>query len=111
MAIKFLALAALFFYALCWFTHQPTEFIHYVGVSLPWLSILFSIPIHLIVKSKADNSGTYWAYTYIIMTIIYVVSISLTSGKWLQQVPHLATCVTFVAYFKVEMLLKGLKRD
>lgn len=107
--LKFLALAAVFFYILCWFTHQPTEMIHYLGVSLPWLSLLCSIPIHLIVKSKTDNSGTYWAYTYIITTIVYAVIVSLMSGSIFQQVPHLATCVTFVAYFKLEMVLKERK--
>lgn len=100
--IKFLAFSALLFYVLCWFSDQQNKTLWYLGIALPWLSLILSIPIHLFVKSKEDNTGTYWAYTYITITIIYVVVLALMTGSIWHQVPHLATCVTFLAYFALE---------
>lgn len=106
MITKFLAFSALFFYALCWFTHQQTGLLHYLGIALPWLSLLTGIAVHLFINTKEDNTGTYWAYSYVIMTVAYVVTVSLMSGSIFHQVPHLATCVTFIAYFALERLKK-----
>ena len=102
MTTKFVGFSALFFYVLCWFSHQQTDVLHYIGIALPWLSLLTGIAVHLFINSKEDNTGTYWAYSYIILTVAYVVAVSLMSGSIWHQVPHLATCVTFIAYFALE---------
>ena len=107
--IKFLALAALFFYVLCWFTHQPTKLLWYIGIGLPWLSLILSIAVHFFVTSDKDHTGTYWAYTYVIATIAYVVAVSLLSGSIYHQLPHLAACVCFIAYFAFEQQSKRVK--
>lgn len=102
--IKFFAFSALLFYVLCWFSDQQSKTLWYLGIALPWLSFILSIPIHLIVKSEKDNTGTYWIYTYITITIIYVVVLTLMAGNIWNQVPHLATCVAFIAYFALERI-------
>lgn len=104
--IKFLALAALFFYVLCWFTHQPTKLLWYIGIGLPWLSLILSIAVHFFVTSDKDHTGTYWAYTYAIATTAYVVAVSMLSGSIYHQLPHLAACVCFIAYFALEQQSK-----
>ena len=107
--IKFLALAALFFYVLCWFTHQPTKLLWYIGIGLPWLSLILSIAVHFFVTSGKDHTGTYWAYTYAIATIAYVVIVSMLSGSIYHQLPHLAACVCFISYFGLEQQCKRVK--
>ena len=106
MTTKFVGFSALIFYVLCWFSHQQTDVLHYIGISLPWLSLLAGIAVHIFTKTKEDNTGTYWAYSYIILTVAYVVAVSLMSGSIWHQVPHMATCVTFLAYFALERLEK-----
>ncbi len=102
MKIKFLAFTALFFYALCWFSDAPTKSIHDIGVSLPWLSLILSIPIAYICKVRDDNYFSAWGYVYAITTVIYVVVVSLMSGSIWHQLPHLAACICFIAYFTLE---------
>ena len=100
--IKFLALAALFFYVLCWFAHQPTKFLWFIGIGLPWLSLVLSILIAYICKVKDNNYFSVSGYVYAIATIAYVVALSLFSGSIYYQLPHLAACVCFIAYFALE---------
>lgn len=107
--IKFLALAALFFYVLCWFTHQPTKLLWYIGIGLPWLSLILSIPIAYICKVKDNNYFSASGYVYAIATTAYVVAVSLLSGSIYHQLPHLAACVCFIAYFALEQQCKREK--
>lgn len=102
MKIKFLALNALFFYVLCWFSDAPTKSIHDIGVALPWFSLILSIPIAYICKVRDDNYFTAWGYVYAITTVIYVVVVSLMSGSIWHQLPHLAACICFIVYFTLE---------
>lgn len=104
MIIKFLSFSALFFYVLCWFSDQQSKTLWYLGIALPWLSLIMSIFIYLFVKSEKDNTGTYWAYTYITITIIYVVVLAIISGNIWHQVPHIAACTTFIASVCFERL-------
>ena len=62
--IKFLALVALLFYVLCWFTHQSKKLLWYIGINLSWFSLILSISVHFFVTSDEDHTGTCWAYTY-----------------------------------------------
>ena len=107
--IKFLALAALFFYVLCWFTHQPTKLLWYIGMGLPWLSLIMSIPIAYLCKVKDNNYFNTSGYAYVIATIAYVVAVSMLSGSICHQLPHLAACVCFIAYFALEQQCKRVK--
>lgn len=101
-SVKVIALSALFFYALCWFTHQQTGALHYLGIALPWLSLLLSIPIAYFCKAKDGNYFTTWGYVYATATVLYVVAVSLMSGSIWHQLPHLAACALFIAYFSLE---------
>lgn len=97
-----IVLAALIFYALCWFADAPTKSIRNLGIALPWLSLALSIPIGYVCKVKDGQYSTTWGYVYAAATIIYVIAVSLISGTLLPQLPHLAACVCFIAYFSLE---------
>lgn len=92
MITKFLAIAALLFYALCWFAHQPSELLWYVGVGLPWLSLLIGLPLSFALGKKIS-----WAYCYVTTTLFYVIFVSFKTFNLYMQIPYLATCVTFIA--------------
>lgn len=96
MVTKFLSVTALFFYVLCWFAHQDSKVVWYIGIALPWLSLIASIPINILRKSHEDNSGVHWAYTYVVMTVAYFVVVSVMEGSVWHQVPHLAACTCFI---------------
>lgn len=68
-----------------------------------------SIPIAFLFKVKDDNYSSAWGYVYVIATIVYVAVVSLMSGSIWHQMPHLATCVSFIAYFALESSEKGKK--
>ena len=104
--VKCIAITALFFYALCWFTDAPTKTIHNLGVALPWLSLVLSIPIGYVCKVKDGQYFATWGYVYATATIVYVVAVSFMSGSIWQQLPHLAACVCFIAYFSLEAAQK-----
>ena len=100
--VKLIGVASVFFYVLCWFTDQPTKTIHYIGIAMPWLSLLLSIPIAYLCKARNDQYFSSWGYVYAISTVIYVVTVSVMSGSIYQQLPHMAACVCFIAYFALE---------
>ena len=100
--IRFIGITSVLFYILCWFTDQPTKELHYVGIALPWLSLILSILIGFACKIKNNQYFASWGYVYAIATFIYVVAVSFMSGSILPQLPHLAACVTFIAYFSLE---------
>lgn len=99
---KFLSIAALFFYVLCWFTHQDSKVVWYIGIGLPWLSLIASIPINILRKSHEDKSGVHWAYTYVVMTVAYFLVISIMEGSVWHQLTHIAACVCFISCFELE---------
>lgn len=93
--VKFLVFSALFFYALCWFIDQPTELLWYAGISLPWASLIIAVfPGILFNKNDATTN---WGYCYAASTIAFVIFASIKSMQFLQQVPYLASCVSFIA--------------
>lgn len=98
----FLVFFAIFFYTLCWFVETPTKSIHNLGIALPWLSLALSVPIGYVCKVKDGQYFAVWGYVYAAATIIYVIAVSLISGTLLPQLPHLAACVCFIAYFSLE---------
>lgn len=100
--VKFLALSSVFFYVLCWFTHQPTKLEHNVGLVLPWASLLFSVLIGLIWDIKNKEYFAAWGYTYAAVTVIYVVVVSIMAGSIWHQLPHLCACTCFISYFTLE---------
>ena len=100
--IKLLAIASVLFYILCWFVDQPKMVLHNLGIALPWLSLILSIPIAYLCKAKDNNYFSVWGYVYAVFTVIYVVVVSIMSGSIWQQLPHLAACVCFIAYFSLE---------
>jgi len=100
--IKFTGIASVLFYILCWFTDQPTKTLHYIGIALPWLSLALSVPVAYLCKVRSAEYFSVWGYVYAITTVIYVVIVSVMSGSLLPQLPHLAACVCFIAYFALE---------
>lgn len=107
--IKFFAFISLFFYVMCWFTDQPTETLYYIGISLPWLSLILSILVGFICDIKNEKYFAAWGYIYAITTIIYVIVVSIMSGSIWHQLPHLAACACFIAYFTIEQQYKQNK--
>lgn len=105
-AVRFVAIAAVFFYVLCWFADAPTKIIHYIGIALPWLSMVLSIPLAFFFKVRDDNYFSTWGYVYVIATAVYFVVVSLMSGTSWHQLPHLAACTCFIAYFSLEAFAK-----
>lgn len=101
-AVRFVAIAAVFFYVLCWFADAPTKIIHYIGIVLPWLSMVLSIPIAYFCKVRDDNYFSAWGYVYVIATAVYFVVVSLVSGSIWHQLPHLAACICFIASYTLE---------
>ena len=97
-----LGIAAIFFYVVSWFSYQDTGCLWGFGIALPWLSLIASIPINLLRKTEEDSSGLHWAFTYIIITILFAVVGTIITGSINEQIPHLAACVCLVSYFTIE---------
>jgi hypothetical protein len=93
----FLGIAALFFYIVSWFSYQDTGCLWGFGIALPWLSLIASIPINLLQKTEEDCSGLHWAYTYVIMTVVFAAVAAIVTGSLNSQIPHIAACVCFIA--------------
>lgn len=104
--IKLTAFASVMFYVMCWFTEQPTKTLHNLGIALPWLSLILSIPIAYLCKVKDDNYFSASGYVYAAATVIYVLVVSLMSGSIWQQLPHLAACVCLISNFAIEHYAK-----
>lgn len=100
--VKLLALISVFFYVLCWFTHQPTKLAYNVGLALPWASLFLSVLIGLIWDIKNKDYFTAWGYIYAAVTVIYVVAVSIMAGSIWHQLPHLCACICFISYFTLE---------
>lgn len=107
---KFLGISAIIFYILCWFTHQPTSTLHGLGISLPWLSLIISIPVAYLCKMKDNEYFKAWGWMYALFTLLYITVMSLMSGSVINQLPHLGACVCFIAYFTLERRTKDPTR-
>ena len=101
-ATKVIGIIAVIFYALCWFADQPTKSIWYLGIALPWLSLILSIPVGFLCKVRDDKYFYLWGCLYAAATVIYVVAVSLMTGSIWQQLSYLAACSCFIAYFSLE---------
>lgn len=93
MVDRFVGLAAFYFYVLCWFVEQPYQWLKYIGISLPWLSLFLSLPLGFIWK----NGIISWGISYAVWTLFYVVVTIMYSGNVIVQTPYLACCVCFIA--------------
>lgn len=98
-ARRFVGVAALYFYVLCWFAYDKANWLWGVGLSLPWLSLIASIPVNLFRKTEEDCAGIHWAYTYVIMTVVFAAVATVITGTLNDQLPHIAACVCFISYF------------
>lgn len=98
--VKLLAVSAVFFYALCWFANSQDDVIWGIGISLPWLSLILCIP--LILFTEKDEAAKYWTYMYIVLAVAYAVVVSIMQKSVWQVVPHLAACVSFIAYVYID---------
>lgn len=106
-AVKYLTVLSVLFYVLCWFSTQPTKLLHYIGIALPWLSLLLSIVVGFSINIKNEKYIVEWGYVYALATILYVIAVSIISGSVWHQLPHLATCACLIAYFTLEKLNKN----
>ena len=86
-------IAALFFYALCWFSDQPTDYLWYIGIALPWLSLIIGILI-----SFALDKEVAWVYSYLLSSLIFTAYVSYIHMNIISQSPYLATSICFIAY-------------
>ncbi len=105
--LNFVAVVAVILYTLCWFTHQPTSTLYWLGIFLPWLSLFLSIPISYVCKVKEGEYFKTWGWVYAISTLLYITVVSMMSGSVLHQLPHLGACVCFIAYFSLEHRAKN----
>lgn len=96
--------SALLFYALCWFTHQPTQWMWALGIAMPWLSLVAGILVSFATSKEAS-----WKYCYLLSTIIYVVFVSVKKMDFLSQVPYMASCICFIACSALSTMSKRLK--
>ena len=102
-------ITAVIFYVLCWFTIQPTILLYYIGIALPWLSLLISIPIAYLCKVRDDGYFLTWGYVYAAVTLIYVIAASLMAGSLWQQLPYAAACSSIISYFALEAANKSTR--
>ena len=100
---KFIGLAAIFFYALCWFAEQPEKWIWYIGVGLPWFSLIATIIIYFIFRPDVKDEEKFLGAVYVVMCIVYMVATSIMTGSVIQQTPYLACCVCFIASIHISM--------
>ena len=98
MTQKVVVLTTLLLYALCWLTDQPTKILWWLGVALPWLSILLAIPITILGHIEEKDNWRIWCYVYIVATLIYIVVVQAIGGLFFQLLPHLLCCASGVAY-------------
>lgn len=101
-ATKLVGTVAVLFYILCWFTDQPTKILYYIGIAMPWLSLILSISVGIMCKVRDDKYFCLWGCLYAAATVIYVVVASLMAGSVWQQQSYLAACACFIAYFSLE---------
>lgn len=101
-ATKTVGIIAVIFYILCWFADQPTRTLYYIGIALPWLSLILSIPTGILCKVRDDKYFYLWGCLYAAATVIYAVIVSLMTGSIWQQLPHMAACACLIAYFSLE---------
>ncbi len=94
---RFIGLAAIYFYVLCWFAEQPEKWIWYIGVGLPWLSLIATLPIYFVFKTDVKNEGKIWGTVYVVMCIAYTVATSIMTDSVIHQTPYLACCVCFIS--------------
>lgn len=95
-ATRFAAYAAVLFYVLCWLTPEPDKLVKITGISLPWFSIIISMPVMWIIDIDSNREGTIMTYSYIACTVVYAVVVSIMRMNIINQVPHLACCVCAV---------------
>lgn len=76
-ATKTVGIIAVIFYILCWFADQPTRTLYYIGIALPWLSLILSIPTGILCKVRDDKYFYLWGCLYAAATVIYAVTVSL----------------------------------
>ena len=101
IATRFVGATAILFYALCLFVNKPVGWLWGWGASLPWLSLIVSIPLHIFIKGE-DNTYTIWGSVYVVMTVVYVAAAYVITGSFLNQIPYLASCMGFIAYMAME---------
>ncbi len=99
--IQSIGISSIFFYAVCWFVDQPTHTIWYIGIGLPWLSLLISILL-----SFAMNKDLSWAYCYFVSTLFFVCFASIIKSELLSQIPYLAACVCVIAYVFISNIVE-----
>lgn len=103
---RFLLCLALFFYAVSWFVDEYGKAAWYIGIGLPWLSLIFCIAITLVcefvfkIDSAFDKIG--WGFFYAICSLVYLIVMLIVAKTVLPFVPHLAACGCFIADIYIE---------
>lgn len=94
-------IAAVAFYILCWLNGEENNIIWYLGIALPWLSLIVSVPVMFIAGTKNHKEGKVMAITYALFTAAYVLTVSFMRHSIVSQLPHAACCVCLIVYFVV----------
>jgi peptidoglycan/LPS O-acetylase OafA/YrhL len=96
---RFIGLAAIYFYVLCWFVEQPEKWIWYIGVGLPWLSLIATIIIYFLFRPNVKDEDKFWGTVYVVMCIVYITATSIMTGDVMHQTPYLACCASLISLY------------
>lgn len=90
---RFAIIALFVFYVATWLTDQPTKFLWYIGIALPWLSLFAAIPITILGHVEEKDNWKIWCYVYALATSLYLIVVPILGGKFLHLLPHLGCCI------------------
>ena len=94
-----IGLIAALAYVFCWLVNKDYKAAWYIGVSLPWGSLIASVPVFFFLDMSHNQEYKIWSVVYYLLTLVYVISVSVLTGRMITQLPHLIACIMFVAYF------------
>ncbi len=94
-----IGLIAVLAYVWCWFVNNDCRTAWYIGISLPWGSLIASLPMFFFLDMSRSQEYKIWGVVYYLLTLVYVISVSVLTGRMITQLPHLIACIMFVVYF------------
>lgn len=108
---KLTAYSAVLFWLLCWITPEADKLIKGLGVSLPWLSIFVSIPFMIFLDPESKREASIVTYSYVVCTVLYVIIVSVLRMNYINQVPHLACCVSVISAGALHDIMKDFEKE
>lgn len=106
--------AAFFFYAISWTVNDYGKVAWYIGISLPWLSLLIGLLVSFLrdmVYNIEIDSISGWGYFYFIISIVYFVFMSIYTSSVLPFIPHLSACLCFIFSVFIGLIFKHIENQ